>query len=281
MGTRWFGTLGESNHAGWRQHEAPRSGDRDAVGNSWRAWLTTGARRAPIDRRRARGADALLKKTLVGGPSGAADFSSAMARQAIDEAMHELPTQHKQVVKLAYFGGLTNREIAQELGITVGGVRRRLRVSLAVVGAEIERGRATGRRALQDLALVISGRQLAIGTHDAAAAQLLQAGMVAVTAVAAAVLLITHPISPGPVLHPHSPPRVAAVGLAGVHLLQVKVSIHETAVAPVAHTVTVGAAAPPAPGPPSLRVKVLVPERLRIHTPAAVPALSSLRSSIL
>jgi Sigma-70, region 4 len=258
MGTRWFGTLGESNHAGWRQHEAPRSGDRDAIGNSWRAR-----------------ADALLKKTLVGGPSGAADFTSAMARQAIDEAMHELPTQHKQVVKLAYFGGLTNREIAQELGITVGGVRRRLRVSLAVVGAQIERGRAKGRRALHDLALVVSGRQLAIGTHDGAAAQLLQAGMVAATAVAAAVLLITHPISPGPVLHPHSPPRVAAVGLAGVHLLQVKGSIHETAVAPVAHTVAVGAAAPPAPGPPSLRVKVRVPMLPRIYTPAAVSSLLS------
>lgn len=35
-----------------------------------------------------------------------------MIRHAVDDAMKELPVQDKQLVKLAYFGGLSNREIA-------------------------------------------------------------------------------------------------------------------------------------------------------------------------
>src|SRR5258707_10151549 len=108
----------------------------------WRSWLSTGARRVPIDRRRAKGAEAQLKKVLVGAPPGAVDFSSAMARQAIDEALHELPPRHKQVVKLAYFGGLTNREIAQELGLNVSEVRRVVPAPPAPLRAPFRRGPA-------------------------------------------------------------------------------------------------------------------------------------------
>jgi DNA-directed RNA polymerase specialized sigma24 family protein len=188
----------------------------------WRSWLATGARRVPIDRRRARGAEAQLKKVLVGAPSGAVDFSSAMARQAIDEALHELPPQQKQVVKLAYFGGLTNREIAQELGLNVSEVRRMLQASLASVGAHSERGRAKGRRAIQDLALVAWWK----GIGDSAQRMswpgldhVLQTGVVAVMTAAAAALLVTHP-APSHSGHTHKPPHVAAVGSAGSNVLQ-------------------------------------------------------------
>jgi RNA polymerase sigma factor (sigma-70 family) len=188
----------------------------------WRSWLSTGARRVPIDRRRARGAEAQLKKVLVGGPSGAVDFSSAMARQAIDEALHELPPRHKQVVKLAYFGGLTNREIAQELGLNVSEVRRMLQASLASVGAHFERGRAKGRRAIQDLALLAWWKGIGDSVRRASWPGLdhvLQTGVVAVMTAAAAALLVAHP-TPSHTGHAHKPPHVAAVGSAGSNVLQ-------------------------------------------------------------
>ncbi|HVC75584.1 MAG TPA: RNA polymerase sigma factor [Candidatus Micrarchaeaceae archaeon] len=221
MSTRWFGTQREPKHAdlhlGQPQLSADPSGRSifSRAEGFWRAWLATGARRVPIDRRRARGAEPYLKKILVGAPSGAVDFSSAMARQAIDEALHELPPQHKQVVKLAYFGGLTNREIAEALGLTVSEVRRSLRGSLAVVGARFERGRAKGRRAIQDLLLLPWWRF--DGVRKApwpALDHALQTGIVVVMTAAAAALLVTHqaPVHAG---HTHRAPHAAAAVSAG------------------------------------------------------------------
>ena len=124
-------------------------------GESWRSWLMTGSRGTAVDRRRVRGAHRGLKKILIEGMSNGSehtkpwkDFSGAMVRQAVNEALHQLPPDHEQVVKLAYFGGLSNREIAQHLGLSVGGVQRRLRQALARVSEHIEHGRSIGRRAV-------------------------------------------------------------------------------------------------------------------------------------
>src|SRR5712691_2872558 len=101
MSNRWFGAQRELGLASSRPSESnshPESWDGGGAQPRfrkteafWRSWLATGARGVPIDRRRSRGAEPRLKKILMGGPSGAVDFSSAMARQAIDEALHELP----------------------------------------------------------------------------------------------------------------------------------------------------------------------------------------------
>jgi len=136
-------------------------------GDSWRSWLMTGSRGTSADRRRVRGAHRGLKKILTEGMANGAehtqpwkDFSGAMVRQAVNEALHQLPPDHEQVVKLAYFGGLSNREIAQHLGLSVGGVQRRLRLALARVSDHIEHGRAGGRRAFMALMGWLAARQL-------------------------------------------------------------------------------------------------------------------------
>ena len=220
MGTRWFGTRQGSRYA-LRSRPEDRISEEpkaillhDAI-TSWRAWLTSGVRPASMDSRRARGADAHLKKILMGGPSGAVDFPSAMARQAVDAAMNELPTQHRQVVKLAYFGGLTNRQIAQQLGLSVGGVRRRLSESLTIVGDYVDRGRAAGRRAVHSVTIWLYWRRFddrAQRFQLPPVDQVLQAGIVAVMTVAATAMLVTHHAPPAKVAHPRNPPRVAAVG---------------------------------------------------------------------
>src|SRR2546428_12132861 len=123
-----------------------------AAGDSGRTGLMPGIRKRPFARRRVRGANKGLKKMLVEGtpPNDGTlpwnDFSSAMVRQSVDEALNTLPAGHKQAVKLAYFGGLTNEEIAEHLGIGEGAVRRKLREAVRAVSAQVERGRAAGER---------------------------------------------------------------------------------------------------------------------------------------
>jgi RNA polymerase sigma factor (sigma-70 family) len=232
MKNRRFDARRELNQATSRPEESQASGTPSRFPREeafWRSWLATGARRVPIDRRRARGAEAQLKKILVGAPSGAVDFNSAMARQAIDEALHELPPSHKQVVKLAYFGGLTNREIAKELDLNVSEVRRTLQASLASVAAHFERGRAKGRRAIQDLALLTWWKSIGDNAQRGSWPSLdhvLQTGAVAAMTAAAAALLVTH-AAPSHIGHAHKPQHVAAVGSAGSNVLQAR---HATAV---------------------------------------------------
>src|SRR3979411_1101702 len=131
---------------------------------SWRQWLMTGARREPAGRRRLKGAHKDLKQLLVEGIHGGGDrgdnwkrFSDAMARQAVEEAVASLPPRPKQLIKLAYFSDLSNREIAQGLGITLGSVERGLRQAIARVSAYVEQGRAGGRRGIYGLAVVSGG----------------------------------------------------------------------------------------------------------------------------
>ena len=120
---------------GSRQEDTPRPLPA-RVTDSWRTWVMTGAH-APWK-----------------------DFSRAMFRQSVGEAVNSLSAQHKHVVKLAYFGGLSNNEIARELDMPVGGVRRRLREALATVNAYIERGQAAGRRVVYGLAGWFAARSI-------------------------------------------------------------------------------------------------------------------------
>src|SRR5438128_12290218 len=174
--------------------EAETSALPRATNDTWRTWLMTGARRTPIDRRRMRGAHKGLKKMLIEGisngeerPHAWKDFSGAMIRHAVDDALRSLPSEDKQVVKLAYFGGLSNREIALEVGLTEATVQRRLRRALASISEHIQHGRALGRRAVYALAIWLSGRWVTDSAH-----QFVQAAAVA----AAATVIVAQPAPP-------------------------------------------------------------------------------------
>jgi hypothetical protein len=216
----------------------------------------------------------------MGAPSGAVDFSSAMARQAIDAAMNELPTQHKQVVKLAYFGGLTNRQIAQQLGLTVGGVRGRLKESLATLGTHLDRGRAIGRRAMHGLVIWFNLRRFGTGSsgaHRSGFEQALQAAAAAVVTLTAVAVIGTHDGTPGQSAQPSTAPRVATPGAPGSAVPRA----HDRAAQPAA-SVPVVAAAPPVaavpsmtslPALPSLPIKVRLP--VKLPTAPALPKPAS------
>jgi hypothetical protein len=181
--------------------EAENRGLPGVANDSWRTWLMTGSRRTPVDKRRLRGAHRGLKKMLIEGMSNGGDkphawkeFSGAMIRHAVDDAMRALPVQDKQLVKLAYFGGLSNREIAENIGMTEATVQRRLRRAIDAISEYIERGRSFGRRAFYALTIWLCGRWIGDAAHQA-----VQAAAVAT----AAVIIVAQPAVP---LRPATPP---------------------------------------------------------------------------
>jgi len=195
-----------------------------ATNDTWRTWLMTGARRGPVDRRRMRGAHKGLKKMLVEGMSNGEErphawknFSGAMIRHAVDEAMRTLPPTDKQVVKLAYFGGYSNRAIADEVGLTEATVQRRLRRALATISEHIQHGRMLGRRAAYAVTIWLSGRWLTDSAHHA---------VQAVTVATVTAIIVTQaapaaaPAAPVTVVPPAPSPTVpAAVPTSRPHVV--------------------------------------------------------------
>jgi len=185
-----------------------------AANDSWRTWLMTGSRRAPVDRRRLRGAHRGLKKMLIEGMANGGDkphawkeFSGAMIRHAVDEAMRSLPVRDKEMVKLAYFGGLSNREIAENIGMTEATVQRRLRRAVDAISDYIERGRAFGRRAFYALTIWLCGRWIGDAAHQAVQAAAVMSAAVIIVAQPAAP---ARPAAPVPALPSHSMSAPAA-----------------------------------------------------------------------
>ena len=165
----------------------------------------TGIRQEPIYRRRVRGAHKGLKRMLVEGMADGGEkshtwkrFSGAMVRQAVDEAVSTLPPRQKQLLKLAYFSDLTNREIAQGLGITLSSVERGLRDAIARVSEYVERGKGGGRKAIYAIGLFLAGRQV------------IKAGVLVVATATAGAVVSAQPVSP-PQLVPIERATVPAV----------------------------------------------------------------------
>jgi DNA-binding CsgD family transcriptional regulator len=137
------------------------------------------------------------------GQSGWRGFSGAMVRQAVGEAVGSLPPRQRQLIKLAYFSDLSNREIAQDLGITLSSVERGLRQAVARVSEQVERGRSAGRKAIYALAMFLGGRWLS-EAHPASAAsaqQWVRAGALLLAAATAGAVLAAHPASPAQGAH--------------------------------------------------------------------------------
>jgi len=246
--------------------EAETSALPRATNDTWRTWLMTGARRTPIDRRRMRGAHKGLKKMLIEGmsngeerPHAWKDFSGAMIRHAVDDALRSLPPQDKQVVKLAYFGGLSNREIAFEVGLTEATVQRRLRRALATISEHIQHGRALGRRAMYALTVWLTGRWLSDSAHHFA-----QAAVVA----GATAIIVAQPAT-APVIVPrdgHAPPATNA------HPVTVMPPMPSPTAASVAVPGTVQALQPPVAVPvkipPVAPVPTLPPLPVKVNPPS-------------
>ena len=270
-----------------------------AASDAWRTWLMTGTRRPPFDRRRINGAHRGLKKLMVEGTTRPPDrslpwfdFSAAMIRQAVDEALNALPSGHKQAVKLAYFGGLTNKEIAEHLGLREDVVRRTLQVAMATVSAHVERGKTTTRKVTYFLAIWVGGRRLIdfLRHLPPAVDQVAQASVIVAAGVVTATVLVSHSPSPAqltqadrgrvsvtpattaPAILPNS--QIGPVTGAGSVALPSVPPLPSSTALPVALP-----SVPPLPSPSALPVQASVPPvspPVSVPTPPGLPSPPSL-----
>jgi RNA polymerase sigma-70 factor (ECF subfamily) len=128
----------------------------DAFGQAWRtagqfdpargsvaAWLVTITRTRALDLVRARGrrARVLTRAALENTEGLAAPLAQASeapdrgveraeARRLVERSLAELPEPQRRVIELAYFGGLTQSEIAAQLREPLGTVKTRTRAGM-------------------------------------------------------------------------------------------------------------------------------------------------------
>ena len=95
-------------------------------------WLVTLARSRAIDRLRLLGARQRLAQSAA--KDQAEEVSDALSdaiqsgqREIVQRALAELPEEQKQALELAYYEGLTQSEIASQLGTPLGTVKTRMR----------------------------------------------------------------------------------------------------------------------------------------------------------
>lgn len=72
-------------------------------------------------------------------PSACDEVTAAEAAEAVRDAVRVLPRDQRRVVELAYFQGLTYREVALAVGIPEGTAKSRLRLALVKLKAMLDR----------------------------------------------------------------------------------------------------------------------------------------------
>ena len=116
----------------------------DARG-SVRTWLLSIVHHRAIDSIRRRrpttelpDAEATLPDTLT-LPDVWADVALRLDRDSVREAMEAISSVQREAIELAYFGGLTQTEIAERTGVPLGTVKGRLRLGLQGMRAALTR----------------------------------------------------------------------------------------------------------------------------------------------
>ena len=108
------------------------AGDYDARRASVRTWLYAIARHRVVDLRRRAGArPALADRDAPPAPAQREDpLEQAVLRWQVAAALARLRPEHRELIRLAHWGGLTLREIAELKGIPLGTVKSRTSYAL-------------------------------------------------------------------------------------------------------------------------------------------------------
>jgi RNA polymerase sigma-70 factor, ECF subfamily len=72
-------------------------------------------------------------------PSACEEVTAAEAAGVVRAAVRQLPDAQRRVIELAYFDGLTYREVARAADIPEGTAKSRLRLALAKLEAALDR----------------------------------------------------------------------------------------------------------------------------------------------
>jgi RNA polymerase sigma-70 factor (ECF subfamily) len=123
-----------------------RSADRYVPGRgSVRTWLLSIVHHRAIDAVRRRRPVSELPDEAEGGPTPAAltlpdvwgEVAGRLDRATVSAALAVLPGAQREAVELAYFGGLTQTEIAARTGVPLGTVKGRMRLALGALRREL------------------------------------------------------------------------------------------------------------------------------------------------
>ena len=113
-----------------------RAASFDAARGSARAWVLTIVRNRAIDARRRRvgrrhevlGLEVAEEALAVPGVWG--EVVLGLERDEVRAAVEALPEEQRRAIELAYFEGLTHREIAERTNRPLGTIKGRLRLGL-------------------------------------------------------------------------------------------------------------------------------------------------------
>src|SRR5215218_6927677 len=101
-------------------------------------WLLTIGRRKALDRLRARKrnredpieSDRTFDDIASSSPDPSSEAEGSELREHIRAALNELPHEQREVLELAYFGGLSQSEIADATAQPLGTVKTRMRLAM-------------------------------------------------------------------------------------------------------------------------------------------------------
>jgi RNA polymerase sigma-70 factor, ECF subfamily len=102
-----------------------------------RTWLLTLVHRRAVDlvrreeRRRMPGA---AQEPAPATPAAEDEATVRERRRAVQAALTQLPADQREALELAYYGGLTQTELAQQLGVPLGTVKSRMFAGLRRLG---------------------------------------------------------------------------------------------------------------------------------------------------
>ena len=118
----------------------------DARRGSLRSWLGMQAHRRAIDLlrqelRRSGREQRSVRLDATPGQCSKDEMTEALVNSAVHDAVLGLPEEQRQVVELAYFQGLSYREVACALQIPEGTAKSRLRLALGKLEAVLDRQR--------------------------------------------------------------------------------------------------------------------------------------------
>lgn len=118
----------------WRRPER-----YDPARSPLRSFLLLIARRRGIDWLRRREARETARLAMVDPPPTLLEDEvlASTAHKRVRKAVADLPSTHRQAILLAYYRGLTYRQVAAALGIPEGTAKWRLRNALQRIGAQL------------------------------------------------------------------------------------------------------------------------------------------------
>lgn len=113
-------------------HAWSRAATFDSEKGSPRSWLMVMARSRALDRlrstRAARRRDdvALQEQPLVEEPLAEAEIQRQELGTQMRQLLRQLPSEQREAIELAFFGGLTHSQVAARLGVPLGTIKSRI-----------------------------------------------------------------------------------------------------------------------------------------------------------